>query len=149
MDDELGKAVRVVLVGKADFVEVPFRRRPGARPVEQAVPKERQLTVVGRSAPAGGGVRPPAHPAGVAEFFEPVLNAPLAGEPLLAKRLAQLQHLLDGQRASVKGKQNLRIPGGETAFYKIRWHCGPKERTIPFLISLPFPLAWLARNRAS
>ena len=64
--------------------------------------QQRGLVVVGRAAAAGGGVGPPTHPAGVAEFLQAVLHTAQAGEGLAGKGSAEFSAVgrpVSGQRS--------------------------------------------------
>jgi len=109
--------------------------------MDQPVSQECELKIVGRSAAAGGGIRPPAHPAGMAKLLQPVLHAAGTLEGVFLKRLADFQQLPHGQGTVIEGSQDFRVTRSETAIDGIGWHCEPRERTIALLNRLPFSVA--------
>ena len=98
--------------------------------MDQPVSQERELKIVGRSAAAGGGIRPPAHPAGMAKLLQPVLHAAGTLEGLFLKRLADFQQLPHGQGTVIEGSQDFRVTRSEAAIDAAGWHREPKERTM-------------------
>ncbi len=75
MDDEVGQAVRVVMVPNGYFGEVPLGGRNGMLAVEEPKAEGRQPVIVRRTAPVGDGIGPGAHPVGLAELVKTVLDA--------------------------------------------------------------------------
>ena len=115
VDDEVCKAVGVVLMGEADFTEGSPGGRHGVTAVEEAVAEERGFVVVGGGAAAGHGIGELGHPAGLAQLQEAVLDAAGAGERMGGERETELEDLLHGERAMVQRQENLLVAGGEVA----------------------------------
>lgn len=122
VDDELGQGVRVVMPGDANLREVAPGGRGGTVPVEEAVSEGREFVVVRGAAAADGGIRPLVHPPGLPELLEAVLDAPGACEGRHVERLAELEDLEHGERATVEGEHNLLVAGGEVPLDGIVCH---------------------------
>ena len=112
MHNEVGERLRMSLVREADFFEVPFRWGLGVAAVKQPVTSECQLVVVRRSATAGGGILPPAHPAGLAERSQSATDSGFAAKRLLECR-AHFQQLPHSESAAVQDSQDFHVSTGE------------------------------------
>ena len=109
VDDEIGEAAGVMMVGDGDLVEISLRRRLTALAIEKAVTEQRKFVVLGCGTARRHGVGPASHPIGVPQLLESVLHATDTRELLLVKGLAQLEKLRGRQWAMVQSKQDFSV----------------------------------------